>query len=255
MKPKLLILNYHQIISNSDKKPQTPFYSSIDQFKNQISLLCESEINLVPLHQKPTTLSLSKLNVAITFDDCNQSDYAHAFPLLSDKGISATLFISPKAENNVHFDIPTVKKMVDAGFTIGSHGLTHRSFLTLKPKERLTELVESRKILENAFSKPVLSLAFPFGQYNESILLETQEAGFTSAYTTRFKYNVLSENTLLLHRWSIRNTTTIEEFKKVINENSFTALRKKTVSQAAFLVSKIISNDLKLKIHSFINHS
>jgi peptidoglycan/xylan/chitin deacetylase (PgdA/CDA1 family) len=75
-----------------------------------------------------------------------------------------------------------IKILSDSGFEIGSHGLTH-SLLTadyMNDSKIDFELKHSKLALENITRKHVLSFCFPAGYYDQNIVIQAKNAGYSS---------------------------------------------------------------------------
>jgi peptidoglycan/xylan/chitin deacetylase (PgdA/CDA1 family) len=75
-----------------------------------------------------------------------------------------------------------ISKMNRAGADFGSHGLTHRLLDSLDTDEVDKELVESKKAIESKLGKPVGSLTYPNGNYNDKIEKQVEKAGYACAF-------------------------------------------------------------------------
>ena len=83
--------------------------------------------------------------------------------------------IVPEHEQYSEFmTIEDVKILLQLGWKIGSHGLSHRSLIELNQGELIDELEGSKKWLEKTFKKKVTELSLPYGRVNEYVL---EEAG------------------------------------------------------------------------------
>jgi N-acetylglucosaminyldiphosphoundecaprenol N-acetyl-beta-D-mannosaminyltransferase len=114
--------------------------------------------------------------VAVTFDDGFQGVLREAVPILRDTGIPATLFVtSGLARGGANAAHPSfqvkhallrpeeVREVRKAGWTIGSHGLSHAPLARLDARSARHELVDSRHELEDLLGEPVTLLAYPYG--------------------------------------------------------------------------------------------
>ncbi|HEU5118138.1 MAG TPA: polysaccharide deacetylase family protein [Isosphaeraceae bacterium] len=81
-----------------------------------------------------------------------------------------------------------VREWVQAGFSVGAHTSTHRKLSSLSPSEQAAELIEPRRRIEQETGRPVLSLAYPFGDPS-AFTAETKrlalEAGYRAAFALR----------------------------------------------------------------------
>ncbi|HSR16544.1 MAG TPA: polysaccharide deacetylase family protein [Ignavibacteriaceae bacterium] len=72
-------------------------------------------------------------------------------------------------------------------FEIGSHSLSHPSLAGLKKYEQEKEIFESKEILSGIFKRPVISFAYPHGEYNSDTIKVLRAAGFKCSLTTEAK--------------------------------------------------------------------
>lgn len=70
------------------------------------------------------------------------------------------------------------------GHEIAVHGLTHPWTVGLPEQEMLYEVIEDRRILENAFGCIVRGMAYPFGCYNDKVVNVLKTAGIVYSRTT-----------------------------------------------------------------------
>ena len=77
-----------------------------------------------------------------------------------------------------------VQGLAESGMRIGSHGMTHDSFLHLDPGALARELTESRSVLESMIGTPVEWLAYPYGDFSAEVAEAAKRAGYRGAVTT-----------------------------------------------------------------------
>jgi hypothetical protein len=129
--------------------------------------------------------------ILVTFDDGCRSFYQLALPILSDYDFKVTLFpvagylgrsstwdILPSFP---HLSSTEVREISDLGHEIGSHTLTHPDLTFLNKADLLTELKDSKKLLEDITGKPVTALSFPFGSWTRNVWETARECGYTHA--------------------------------------------------------------------------
>ena len=115
--------------------------------------------------------------------------------ILGELGVPGTAFVAPgllvgKGAPDFHatrpfLSMPEVRALRDAGFTIGSHALTHAPLASLSHAASLHELRESRRILEQELGEPVRLLAYPFGTRRTVSARDHQlaeQAGYEAAF-------------------------------------------------------------------------
>ena len=152
-------------------------------FRRGIAKLYENGYRTMSLLDAADCLRMGKSfperSLVITFDDGYQTLYQVAFPILQDYGMSATVFLTvgEKGEMMPDTRLPSLNgrsmlswyeilEMHQWGIDFGAHTLTHPD-LTRLPVDRIeNEIVESKRIIENALSAPVVCFAYPYGHYN-----------------------------------------------------------------------------------------
>ena len=99
-----------------------------------------------------------------TFDDGHKSDIELVLPLLLDRKASASFFIVPSFIGQRGFlTWKDVAKLSNSGMDIGSHSLSHVDFRKINNNKAISELVDSKKLIEDKIGKSVVSFSFPYG--------------------------------------------------------------------------------------------
>lgn len=71
-----------------------------------------------------------------------------------------------------------IREMSDEGIEIGSHTITHPFLTKLTRDEIIYELAESKKIIEDKTGTQVKSIAYPNGDYNQTVIYCAKECGY-----------------------------------------------------------------------------
>jgi peptidoglycan/xylan/chitin deacetylase (PgdA/CDA1 family) len=80
-----------------------------------------------------------------------------------------------------------IKTMSASAFvTIGAHGYYHNDLALIYPTNAASEMMMCKEYLENITGKQISSFAFPYGSYNEQVLKDAKEAGYTQLLATDF---------------------------------------------------------------------
>jgi peptidoglycan/xylan/chitin deacetylase (PgdA/CDA1 family) len=146
--------------------------------------------------------------VDLTFDDGYASDVAIALPALSERGLTARFFpLAGRLGSPGHVDAAGVRALAQAGMTVGSHGMHHRSWRGLDPESVTEELGLARSIIAEASGEPVTNAACPFGAYDRRVLTELHRRGYTTVFTSDRRRARRGE--WLQPRYSIRSHDTI----------------------------------------------
>jgi len=136
--------------------------------------------------------------VVLTFDDGFKNFHTHAFPILSEHGFSATVFLVTDLcgryndwNGNPH-ELPRsellswsdIKALNDAGIEFGSHTRTHPDLTKLTVAEATAEIAESRAAIEDALGREAQTFAYPFGRYN-SVVRRIAQANFDASCSVK----------------------------------------------------------------------
>lgn len=135
----------------------------------------------------------------ITFDDGYQHLEDVLPPLMSRLSFLPIIFVptaligkpnrwdySYRLRLTPHLDRDAIRRLADLGVIFGSHGSTHSDLTRCRKSDLETELVDSRKILQDLTGQQVQTLSYPFGRCNNPVKAAAQEAGYQVAYTMRF---------------------------------------------------------------------
>jgi peptidoglycan/xylan/chitin deacetylase (PgdA/CDA1 family) len=125
-----------------------------------------------------------RAGVILTFDDGHVSSHRLGFPALRAAGAGADFFVNPAQVGTSGFaSWPELREMAEAGMSIQSHGLDHRSYLTTLSPSRLREdLRRSRMEIEEKVGQPVTLLAPPGGRAPRNLERIAQEVGYTHVF-------------------------------------------------------------------------
>lgn len=127
----------------------------------------------------------SRPSVKLTFDDGLESDQSVVLPMLMDHGLKATFFIcAGLVDSPGYISADGIRRLVDSGMTIGSHGLNHVSWQGLKEAELQAEIGQARSMLQEMSGADVTEAACPFGRYDRRSLQALKRAGFRTVYTS-----------------------------------------------------------------------
>ncbi len=136
--------------------------------------------------------------VAVTFDDGFTDVLMQAAPILAEAGVPGAAFVATRlvargaaavASGYVParpiMDWQQVRELHAAGWTIGSHSLTHPRLAGLPEEEARRELCESRAELEQQLGGAVRLLAYPYGTAHTVSIRDQRlaaQAGYRAAF-------------------------------------------------------------------------
>lgn len=135
---------------------------------------------------------------AMTFDDGFLSVYEHAYPLLKERNMTATIYIVVDSLGGINdwdrragdveermMSAGQAKELADNGFEIGSHTLTHPRLAQLDDEQLVREIADSKHKLEDLVGREVTSLSYPYGNFDNRVLQAAVAAGYKNAVSTK----------------------------------------------------------------------
>lgn len=133
-----------------------------------------------------------KVTVTTSWDDGHVLDLKLA-ELLKKYGIKGTFYISP-----IDREVPVEKRLTDAQlrtlsqeFEVGAHTMTHPRLTQIDDVTAQEEIQASKKYLEQATGRPVVSFCYPAGYYMPKHVAMVRAAGFRLARTVeRFAFSI-----------------------------------------------------------------
>jgi len=147
---------------------------------------------------------VAKKDIILTFDDGYEDFFTTARPLLKKYGFTASeAIITGKIDGTTYMSPRQIQTIDQEGFEILSHTVNHVD-LDTDPHQK-TEIVDSKTYLEKLLNKPIDTLVYPSGRYNNETLQLDKEAGYKIGLTTKPGYANLEGDLLQLHRIRIDN--------------------------------------------------
>jgi peptidoglycan/xylan/chitin deacetylase (PgdA/CDA1 family) len=201
---RCVFLGYHSV---TDDGP--PFLSLRPQtFQRQLDLLVSAGF------RGGTGATLKRIaagktppgrHAFLTFDDGFVDTATTALPLMSERGLTGLAFVLPGHLNaGAPLDWPEVageaarrpqlmrsmdwsmlETLVEAGWEIGSHTMSHARLPSLSDEALVQELLDSRRAIEARLGRCEL-LAYPFGDWDERVAAAAAAAGYAFAFTLPF---------------------------------------------------------------------
>jgi peptidoglycan/xylan/chitin deacetylase (PgdA/CDA1 family) len=186
------ILIYHSVrpYIESDSPAVRRYIATPDTLEKELAYLKDNGYTSVTFDDLASRLTkgtaLPQKPVILSFDDNWQSQYTYALPLLKKYGFTATFYIWVVVVGmKHHMSWDEVRELSAAGMQIGCHTMTHPFLTRVKDDKALQrEILGAKQRIEAEIGKPVTSIAYPFGQYDERVVAAVREAGFTSARST-----------------------------------------------------------------------
>lgn len=142
--------------------------------------------------------TLPEKPVIITSDDGYQNIYTYAFPILKNYGYKMTVSLVTGLVGNSDTDRkmnewdfnnnqvprtslliwPEIIEMSKYGCEFQSHSVTHQRLGSSSREEILYQLAQSKSDIESHLGKPVLFIAYPYGNFSNLVFSLLSEAGY-----------------------------------------------------------------------------
>lgn len=202
-KPAVPILMYHGIQKKLDKN-QHPYFETNtypELFAQHMQFLHESGYKTVTV-QDAVSAAVHGQNghklVAITFDDGFADFYTHAFPVLAQYQMTATMYLVSDwtreqrftREEKEFLTWPEIREMQAHGIHFGSHTVSHPTLYSLDASELEFEIRRSKESIENKLGKAVHSFAYPYAfpeqdrNFTQQVRGFLQSSGYRNGVTT-----------------------------------------------------------------------
>ena len=150
--------------------------------------------------------------MALTFDDGYQNFLSNALPTLQKFGFSATVYVlsgligksniwdhASGISPNCLLSEEELKLCIGSGVELGCHSHNHYSLVS-ENVNLVTEITESKHLLEKQFEVDVHSFCYPYGHFNTRVVEAVRLAGFQSATTMIRSRACYSDDPLILPR-------------------------------------------------------
>jgi peptidoglycan/xylan/chitin deacetylase (PgdA/CDA1 family) len=175
-KPAIPILMYHSVADQDESR--TPAYyriaTSPAAFAAQMEYLHQSGYQTCSVTEAidilKTGSAIEDRRVVITFDDGYRDFYLNAFPVLSQFGYSATMYLASSFIGDTHLQFKgrdclkwaEIRELQKYGISFGSHTATHPQLRDLDHKSVEKEIVSSKLVIEEKTGNAVDSFAYPY---------------------------------------------------------------------------------------------
>ena len=123
--------------------------------------------------------------IRISFDDGNASDLDIGLQALLERKLVGSFFVvAGRLGSRGSLDADGLRELSRQGMTIGTHGMDHRPWRNLAPRDRERELVEARQRIAEAVGTPIDEAAVPMGAYDRRLLSDLKRLGYSAVHTS-----------------------------------------------------------------------
>lgn len=203
---RLLVLTWHALDERASVISTPP-----DRLRRQLDQLAEHGYRGIGLaeafRQRAAAGRFPREAAVLTFDDGFRSVVEHALPALGAQGFTGTIFLasglvglsSDQARTrNPALDRDLLDRdllnwdeagaLLQAGWEIGSHSVSHPDLTRLDAAARARELGDSKAQLEQRLQITVRSFAYPYGRLSRSVR-DAAARHYDYACTTRLAHH------------------------------------------------------------------
>ncbi|WP_395692769.1 polysaccharide deacetylase family protein [Nocardioides sp.] len=235
--PGLTVIGWHRVDGASSDGLST----GVDDFRRNLDVLEDWGATVLPLGAAVAALDegvLPERAVSLTFDDGYASVVETAWPILRERGLTATLFVvtgylsgagrfawdraEPEHDRHRLASADELLAAAGEGLDLGSHTVTHPWLPRLDPDELKRELVESRTAMEELLGRPVDQIAYPTGGWSPVVRAAAADAGYRIGVTVD-----RGLNTVRIPRLSLRRSFAPTEAAdlRLVLDGAYTLLR------------------------------
>lgn len=224
-----LVITYHSVGPG-------PLAMRLDSFREQMEWLYQNAlvVDLGALLSGNYPSSKIGVTCAITFDDGYASVFQHAYPILRELDLPATVYLvtgavaeeKPRQSDEFAGLYPgepiltwsQVKEMASGGISFGSHLATHKRLPLLGPGDARRELLDSKLTIEDRLGSPCGRFCYPWGLHDDRSVAAVREVGYSNAVITTHGrwWSGKTPDHYRIPRVDIRRDYSIEDFEAVV---------------------------------------
>jgi len=239
---KIKVLCYHHIVPEPLSRKIDTIVSA-SEFEEQMKYLYEHGYYTASIKDIEEFLynkkQLPENTVLITFDDGYESNYIYAYPVLKKYGFKAVIFpigsgITENEQSNysntlTKLSYRQIQEMALSGLVeFGNHTFDAHDFgkngkallQTMTYDEIVNDFKKINMLFEQIGIAPTKSIAYPFGKYSDNAIRAAKDSGHNIGFTVKYGLVYQDSAPMLLNRIIIPSNITIDEFKKLLQDES-----------------------------------
>jgi peptidoglycan/xylan/chitin deacetylase (PgdA/CDA1 family) len=239
---RIPVLMYHEIADIAETPSRLAV--SPDVFADQLGYLHDAGFNAITAGALSAILAdgtgdLPERPVVLTFDDGYGDFYRQALPLLKQHSFTGTIFmttgwIGKEGEAKRMLNWRELAEVEQAGIEVGAHTCKHPQLDQLPDNLLHEELYVSKSLLEDNLGLKVPGLAYPFGYSNPRVRRVARDIGYAYAYAVGNALTTSKADAFALPRLTAKRATTMEDFRKMVNGQDTTMLRRDRILTSGF---------------------
>jgi peptidoglycan/xylan/chitin deacetylase (PgdA/CDA1 family) len=228
---RIPILMYHSIDDSASAACVRP-----KRFEEQMAYLKRIGYEAIDLdavyHYVMESTSVCSKPIVITFDDGYRDNLDNAYPVLEKYGMCATIFLATDylgATNRWNAAEGVMQRPLMAWEDIRQalkspllsfqpHTCSHPKLTHIPLAQARQEMLRSKQAIEEQIGTSCHHFAYPYGDFNETVITVARKVGFRTACSTRWGHNRQGNDLYSLYRIGIRNQDRLSDFKRALGE-------------------------------------
>jgi peptidoglycan/xylan/chitin deacetylase (PgdA/CDA1 family) len=221
------VLMYHYIRVNPSPSDRLGYNLSVTpaDFAAQMDWLANNGYHPITFAELHSYLNgqrgLPSRPVILTFDDGYSDFYTTALPILRAHDFSAVAYVvSGFMGRSGYMTAAQVLEADRSGIEIGAHTVDHVDLARQSSAGVHFQLTASKTTLEGLLGHPVLSLCYPSGRFNSTVISAAANAGYRDATTTRWGSLRTLSNRYVWDRLRINGGESLSQFARDVASQS-----------------------------------
>jgi peptidoglycan/xylan/chitin deacetylase (PgdA/CDA1 family) len=216
---KATVFMYHhvKVVDNPNNAIEMGLSVTPENFDKQLAYLSNNGYRFVTLKDAVKRIKtggqFTKKTAVITFDDGYDDVYANAHPILKKYNAPATVFvITNYVDQPRYMNKQQISELIDAGFEIGSHSLSHPNLANTSSTLVQKEIIESKSLIEKWFDIKVETFCYPSGKFSSATMQLLESADYSAAVTTVDGPIKTDSNLFSLNRIRVSGRYSLDKF-------------------------------------------
>ena len=163
--------------------------------------------------------ALPEKPIIITFDDGYRDNYENAFPLLRERGMTATFFVVTDfldEERPAYLTWEMAREMYAGGMSIESHGRNHASLKGQNADYLVWQVLGSLETIQHELGVRPRFVSYPAGEFDQLTIDIFKSANYWAGATTIQGATLKGDDLFRLPRVRVRNTTTADDLSRLL---------------------------------------